>query len=387
MFTSHIILYYSATTGKIIEKASMPDQRLCSATTTTSVNNSIDLLESVQWQLEWSTYRQSMFQGMTSSANNNISLILQCIPKPEFTNEMGDVWVTIGLTLYSGEPDNGEVIYDVPSDKVLPIRLTKQAQYQCVLIRDPYIQSRFIDPILASVGNSHYKNSPYPHSIQLSRFGTHISAKVIIVNVGCPMRDSLRDDFEALLKTGGNNRFSDITLVASHKGTGIKKRDSRSTPVEFPAHKVILAARSPVFASMFEHNMQESSNNKVEIDDICPDALKIMLVYIYTGRVPNVDDVAYDLLYASDKYQLDHLKALCEQQLSKNLKVENAAQIIQLAHMHNAPVLKENTLRFISNHGAEVRATKEWEEVKQCPEILDEIIRVMSEPASKKAKK
>ena len=97
---------------------------------------------------------------------------------------------------------------------------------------------------------------------------------------------------------------------------------------------MILATRSPVFASMFEHNMQESSNSKIIVDDICPDILKIMLVYIYTGRVPNIGDMAHDLLYASDKYQLDHLKGLRKQQLSKNLKVENAAQIIQLACSH-----------------------------------------------------
>ena len=87
----------------------------------------------------------------------------------------------------------------------------------------------FADPILVSVGNS-YKSSPYPHSIQLNRFGTHISAKVVIIDMGCPLKDSLRNDFGALLKAGRNSRFSDVTLVVSQ---GINKEDSCSTPVEF----------------------------------------------------------------------------------------------------------------------------------------------------------
>ena len=301
--------------------------------------------------------------------DKNISLILQCIPKAEVTDEAGDIWVTIGLTIYSGEPNEGEIVYDTPSNKIPPIRLTKQAKYRTVLIHDPSIPLRLSDPVMASVGNS-YKSSPYPYNdVRLSRFNTHISARVDIINMGRPLNDSLRDDLGSLLNAENKDRFSDVTLVASHK-----KQDNSSTPVEFPAHKVILAARSPVFASMFEHNMQENSSNQVEIDDIYPNVVKVMLTYIYTGRVSNISEVAYDLFYAADKYQLDQLKTLCEEQLSKNLKVENAARIIQLAHMHNAPLLKRNTLQFISDHGAEVRATKEWEEVKQCADILDELL-------------
>ena len=291
------------------------------------------------------------------------------------------ILVAIGLTLYSGVPNEGKIIYDIPSNKVQPIKLTKQAQYQCSLVRDSNTPLSFSDPVLASFNNN-YKSSPYPHSVRLSKFDTHISAKVVIVNRERPLSDSLRDDFGALIKAENKNRFSDITLVASYM-----KGESSSASVEFPAHKVILAARSPVFATMFEHDMQESSNNKVKIDDVCPDVLKVMLAYIYTGRVSNIGDVAYDLLYAADKYQLDHLKTLCEEQLSKNLKVENAARIIQLAHMHNAPLLKKNSLQFISSHGAEVRATREWEEVKQCAEILDELLGVAYEPPPKKVKK
>lgn len=316
--------------------------------------------------------------------NYNISLILRCIPTPEFADKISDIWVAIGLTLYSGEPDDGKIVYEVPLSKVQPIQLTKEAQYQCMLIHSPGTPVTFADPILAAIGNNSYKKSAYPHSIGLNKFGSHISAKVTIANMGCPLSDSLRkfNDFGAFFGLEEKNKFSDVTIV-SHNAKG----DSSLAPVEFPAHKVILAARSPVFASMFEYNMQESSNNKIEVNDLSPDALKEMLTYIYTGRVSDVGNVAYDLLYAADKYQLDDLKTLCEQQLSKSLKVENAAHMLQFAHMHNTPMLKRRTLRFIAIHGAEVRATKEWEEIKQHADILDELLQVIYEPVSKRAKK
>ena len=122
---------------------------------------------------------------------------------------------------------------------------------------------------------------------------------------------------------------------------------------------MILAARSPVFASMFEHNMQERSNSKVNLTDVEPAIVKEMLVYMYSDRVSRIGEVAGDLLYVADKYQLENLKKICEEHLSSNLRVDNAARIIQLAYLHSAPQLKSLRLQFISDHGSEVRATQE----------------------------
>ena len=132
--------------------------------------------------------------------------------------------------------------------------------------------------------------------------------------------------------------------------------------------------------------MQESLNNQVEIDDIDPAVLKEMLVYLYTNQVPKMDEMASNLLYAAEKYQLDHLKALCEWHLTYSLQVDNASHIIQLAFTHNAPQLKRNVLKFIAKNAAEVRATEEWAEVKQRNDILDELIETMQGPPAKRPK-
>lgn len=52
---------------------------------------------------------------------------------------------------------------------------------------------------------------------------------------------------------------------------------------------------------MFEHEMEERKQNKVAIIDVDQDVLKEMLRFIYTGKSPNLEKMADDLLAAADK--------------------------------------------------------------------------------------
>ncbi|MBN3287127.1 SPOP protein, partial [Polyodon spathula] len=92
-----------------------------------------------------------------------------------------------------------------------------------------------------------------------------------------------------------NSRFTDCSLCVAGQ--------------EFQAHKAILAARSPVFSAMFEHEMEESKKNRVEINDVEPEVFKEMMCFIYTGKAPNLDKMADDLLAAADK--IGHRRTYC----------------------------------------------------------------------------
>ena len=81
---------------------------------------------------------------------------------------------------------------------------------------------------------------------------------------------------------------------------------------------------------MFEHDMEESKRNRVDVTDVDSDVMADMLRFIYTGKVgvcslqklpespflksrhsfqaPNLETMAADLLAAADKYALDRLK-------------------------------------------------------------------------------
>ncbi|XP_055840544.1 protein roadkill-like [Episyrphus balteatus] len=154
---------------------------------------------------------------------------------------------------------------------------------------------------------------------------------------------SIGDDFCELLDS---EKFSDVTLAVGE--------------YEFQAHKNILSARSDVFAAMFEHDMKEQQSNRVVITDVDHVVLQELLHFIYTGRAPNISEMASSLLVAADKYALEQLKVLCEEALFSGLSIETAAETLVLADFYAAEQLKRNTIEFINSHAKEVIETNEW---------------------------
>ncbi|XP_049789534.1 speckle-type POZ protein-like [Schistocerca nitens] len=169
---------------------------------------------------------------------------------------------------------------------------------------------------------------------------------------------SLREDLGALLDSA---RFGDVWLWTL---------DGR----HLLAHKAILAARSPVFSAMFNHNMEETNCNRVDITDVDYDVLREVVRYMYTGHTPNLEGAADCLLAAADKYQLPGLKAMCENELGAGLTTENAAGLLILADRHGAASLKERTLRFIDAHLKHVIGTAGWKQVTLShPNLVKEV--------------
>ena len=171
------------------------------------------------------------------------------------------------------------------------------------------------------------------------------------------------------------NKFTDVTFNITN--------ESMLTSTFF-AHKAVLAARSPVFAKMFEHDLQESATNSVTLSDINPKVFTELLTYIYTGKAPHIQTLANSLLNAAEKYQLGRLKAMCEQQMSYGLEVENAAETLVLAHTYGADQLKKNALMYIVKHRDKVRETKDWEKVHNMCELLEDLLDTSLELAAKK---
>ena len=97
---------------------------------------------------------------------------------------------------------------------------------------------------------------------------------------------------------------------------------------------------------MFTASMTEKDAEEVQITDVPYGIFKEMIHYIYTEETPKLNDVAYDLLQAADKYELEDLKSKCEQKLMENLSVENAVIFLILADRHSAHDLKATALKF-----------------------------------------
>lgn len=95
------------------------------------------------------------------------------------------------------------------------------------------------------------------------------------------------------------------------------------------AHQVIVAARSPVLATILTSKEFQCGSERVvriKIEDTDPDVFEDFLRFLYTGEF-NVNADCYQLMKVADRYQVVTLKLLC-QSLSQEI---NAAQLTSFA--------------------------------------------------------
>ena len=118
------------------------------------------------------------------------------------------------------------------------------------------------------------------------------------------------------------------------------------------------------------------------MEDIDADTFEEMLMFMYSGKVKNLQEKAAKLLAAGEKYQMMDLKQRCEESLSINLKVDNVLDVLVTAYLHNASSLQSLAMKFIAENAKEVSAQKGWREKliqlqKIYPELIVDVIDVL----------
>ena len=176
------------------------------------------------------------------------------------------------------------------------------------------------------------------------------------------VEDSLSSDLEALLQDG---QLSDFMLIAE-------------AGKEFPAHRAILSARSPVFKAMFQHDMREKAESQLIISDLSADTVQGMLQWIYTGRLPSTEQESKNLLCAADKYNLMPLKNACERSLCQSIKVNNVMDLFELADLYRASYVKNACVQVIVANSKQVKATEGWQRLeKERIDLLAELVKIL----------
>ena len=119
---------------------------------------------------------------------------------------------------------------------------------------------------------------------------------------------------------------------------------------QFNAHKSILAAKSEVFAAMFEHPTKDKLTNRITIKDIEPEVFHELLRFIYTGRLSTtaMESMAVGLLIAADKYLVDDLKVKCENYLIREMSPDNCIELLLHEHLPGSFVLKKQANYLLS---------------------------------------
>jgi speckle-type POZ protein len=99
------------------------------------------------------------------------------------------------------------------------------------------------------------------------------------------------------------------------------------------AHKVILAARSPVFVAMLSNEMQEAQENITTVPDFNAKILRELLRFIYTNKTENLDEMAHELIHAAEKYQLKELKNKCVASIVSTMTTENVIESLMISEL------------------------------------------------------
>ncbi|KAK9084026.1 hypothetical protein Scep_030497 [Stephania cephalantha] len=175
-------------------------------------------------------------------------------------------------------------------------------------------------------------------------------------------------------------------LLESGKGTDVNFEVDGEI---FPAHKLILAARSPVFRAQLFGPMKDKNTELVKVDDMDASVFKALLHFIYCDSLPGMQELtgssskwastlmSQHLLAAGDRYGLERLRLLCEAKLCEDVAINTVANTLALAEQHHCFHLKAVCLKYVASpeNLRAVMQTEGFEYLKvSCPSVLTELL-------------
>lgn len=132
------------------------------------------------------------------------------------------------------------------------------------------------------------------------------------------------------------SEFSDVV---------IKTRDR-----VFPAHKIILAIQSPVFAKTLTTETKESKENSIFLPNVDGDVVEELMTFMYERKLEKVyhdDAIALKLFKIAGIYKIKKLVNICGLILSKSLTMDNVLMLYETAKKYDSFILKHRAMAFI----------------------------------------
>ena len=118
------------------------------------------------------------------------------------------------------------------------------------------------------------------------------------------------------------------------------------------AHKAVLSASSPVFQSMFHHNLKEKESSTIHIEDMSLESCTALLSFLY-GTINKKDFSKHRLalLGAANKYDIGGLKDICEESLLEGIHSRNVLEMLHEAWLYQLPKLKNGCFVYLFEFG------------------------------------
>lgn len=156
-----------------------------------------------------------------------------------------------------------------------------------------------------------------------------------------------QETMQSLTTQGALRTMSRMLYESIHTDVTINTADGT-----LRAHKAILSASSPVFQSMFLHDLREKESSTIEIDDMSLESCMALLTYVY-GTIKPEDFWKHRLalLAAANKYDMTDLKDACEESLLEDINSGNVLERLQEAWLYQLDTLKKGCLKYLFEFG------------------------------------
>lgn len=127
--------------------------------------------------------------------------------------------------------------------------------------------------------------------------------------------------------------------------------------VPISAHRVILAAGIPYFKNLFTETDAENKTLEIDCD---PEALELLINFVYTGKVEISAENMLPLYSASIFLGMSDVQEACYQFISKKLIVENVMKVRKLGEGLNSEALVKQADNYIVEHFVEFSRTADF---------------------------
>ncbi|NXY00208.1 KLH30 protein, partial [Centropus bengalensis] len=151
---------------------------------------------------------------------------------------------------------------------------------------------------------------------------------------------------EGLQRLCANPKLVDVTLVAGGQ--------------EFPCHRGVLALCSHYFHAMFSGDFAESIAARVELKEVDPIALEMLLDFAYMGKVTINQDNVERLMRTSSQLHFPTVQKVCSRYLRQQMDATNCLGICEFGESHGCPEVSSKAWSFLQENFEAVSQQEEF---------------------------
>jgi len=142
--------------------------------------------------------------------------------------------------------------------------------------------------------------------------------------------------FERMQLMRDERKLCDVTLIVSSQ--------------EIQAHRLVLAASSQYFYSMFVRDMLESRQDRIELKGVDADAMRLLVEFAYSSKLEITTSNVQSLMTAASLFDFPAVFEAASKFLAGHLHPSNCLGIRAFARTHGSDFLVEVASVYFRDH-------------------------------------